>query len=355
MSKHMRNGDKYPTGQQYRVKAMSTESNIRIKKARKECADYVFNFLSSTPKTVEVVNGNGITANKEVYRYELQPDYTSNTTEFIRAIVNENLFGNKNGTWTLGWWANIFTKYAAEDGFNSISEELLDKVTSLNKKSLSKLKKKELKLIQDIGRKAAESTMLSPRNVSLINRLYARNFESMSGLSDGMVSSMRASLANGVASGKSAREVAREIVGASTIKGENGAPDVVGIDERRALRIARTEMNTAYNMARLDKVDEENSTLLADSEFEARVMHRSAFLSSTRMDHGRRHGTVCTPEQQNTWWDTVASGGRINCYCTTVTVLYDKEAGEYVDDDAIKRYNEKREEFYKVKETDDGK
>lgn len=355
MSKHMRNGDKYPTGQQYRVKAMSTESNIRIKKSRKECADYIFNFLSSVPSTQTIVNGNGITANKVVYKYEIEPDYTTKTTEMIRSIVNANMLGNPDGNWSMSWWCNIFSRYAAEDGIASVNDELFDIGQKLTKKSLASLSPEKLRALQEMAATAAESVMLSPSNVALVNRLYARSFESMSNLSESMVGSMRASLANGILSGKSPRAVAKEITGASTVKGEDGAPDVVGIDERRALRIARTEMNAAYNYARSSEISNKNTGIFADTPLKAMVMHRSAFLSSTRMDHGRRHGTVSTPEQQDLWWDTVASGGRINCYCTTVTVIYDSDTKSYLDEDIISRYNDRREEFYKVKETDDGK
>jgi len=52
-------------------------------------------------------------------------------------------------------------------------------------------------------------------------------------------------------------------------------------------------------------------------------VHISAFIPTTRPHHGRRHGKVSTPEQQNAWWAKGAN--RINCHCSVRTVLLEDD------------------------------
>ena len=54
----------------------------------------------------------------------------------------------------------------------------------------------------------------------------------------------------------------------------------------------------------------------------AGVIHISALATTTRPSHAARHGNAYTTADQNQWWDTGAN--RINCKCTTISILIDR-------------------------------
>lgn len=152
----------------------------------------------------------------------------------------------------------------------------------------------------------------------------ARVFEEMKGLSAQVKADMARILTDGIARGLNPREVARNLNEQS------------GIEIRRANRVARTEITTALRRARMDEADEASEVL----NLETRQVHISALSPTTRPNHASRHGKIFTTDGQRDWW--ARDGNSINCKCSTVTILTDKEGRPY-NDTLLNKLKEEKE------------
>lgn len=153
---------------------------------------------------------------------------------------------------------------------------------------------------------AARELLWSEPYLRRMELLAAREFEEMKGLSAQATANMSRVLTEGVGRGKMLRTIAEEL----TVQ--------AGIETRRAHRIARTEIPTALRRARMDEADDAEQ----DLGLRSMQMHQSAFSPTTRASHAARHGNLYTTEQQRDWWAQDANA--INCKCSTVTVLVDR-------------------------------
>ncbi|MDH2371909.1 phage minor head protein [Providencia rettgeri] len=152
----------------------------------------------------------------------------------------------------------------------------------------------------------------------------ARVFEEMKGLSAQVKADMARILTDGIARGLNPREVARNLNEQSSI------------EIRRANRVARTEITTALRRARMDEADEASEVL----NLETRQVHISALSPTTRPNHASRHGKIFTTDEQRDWW--AVDGNSINCKCSTVTILTDKEGRPY-NDTLLNKLKEEKE------------
>ena len=148
--------------------------------------------------------------------------------------------------------------------------------------------------------------------------LQARVFEEMKSLTAKVKADMARVLTDGIARGLNPRDVARSLV--TQAKLEQG----------RANRIARTEIPTALRRARWDETEDAE----ARYGFKTMQMHMSALSPTTRTRHAKRHAKLFTLEQVREWFATGSNS--INCKCSTVTVLVDKD-GNPLNDTIIGR------------------
>jgi SPP1 gp7 family putative phage head morphogenesis protein len=123
-------------------------------------------------------------------------------------------------------------------------------------------------------------------------------------------------LTDGVGRGLNPREVARNLT------------EQVGIEKRRANRIARTEVTTALRRAKWDE-DNEAQELYG---LKTRQLHISALSPTTRQTHAARHAHLYTNEEVREWYAKGANS--INCKCTQQSVLVD-DKGDPVYPDTI--------------------
>lgn len=149
------------------------------------------------------------------------------------------------------------------------------------------------------------SLLLSEPYQRRLSLLFAREFEEMKGLGAIIKKDMAQILTAGMANGQGPITIARQMTAQ------------LGIEKRRAERIARTEINNAHTNARMDQADDARAMGL-----DSREMHISALSPTTRQTHRDRHGTLHTVQAQRDWW--ARDGNRINCKCSTVTVLVSK-------------------------------
>ena len=135
--------------------------------------------------------------------------------------------------------------------------------------------------------------------------LRAREFEEMEGLSGQVKANMNRVLLDGLGRGMSPRDIAKNLT------------SQVGIEERRANRIARTEIPTALRRARWDESEDAQDRY----GLKGKQMHLSALSPTTRATHAGRHAKLYTTEQVREWYSV--DGNSINCKCNQVFVLVD--------------------------------
>ncbi|SXD23778.1 gp6 [Klebsiella quasipneumoniae] len=146
--------------------------------------------------------------------------------------------------------------------------------------------------------------------------VHSRVFEEMKGLSADVKRDMARVLTDGVGRGLNPHEVARNLT------------EQVGIEKRRANRIARTEVTTALRRAKWDEDDEAQELY----GLKTRLLHISALSPTTRRTHAARHAHLYTNEEVREWYAKDANS--INCKCSQQSVLVD-DKGDPVYPDII--------------------
>lgn len=157
------------------------------------------------------------------------------------------------------------------------------------------------------GRESLSAILISEpyqRTMALVN---ARMFEEMKGLSAEVKRDMARVLTDGIGRGLNPREVSRNL----TMQ--------IGIEKRRANRIARTEITTALRRAKWEE-DQEASEFYG---LKTKLLHISALSPTTRHTHAARHAHLYTNEEVRDWYAKDANS--INCKCTQQSVLVDEE------------------------------
>ncbi|HDX9078086.1 TPA: phage head morphogenesis protein [Klebsiella oxytoca] len=157
------------------------------------------------------------------------------------------------------------------------------------------------------GRESLSAILITEpyqRRMALVN---ARMFEEMKGLSAEVKRDMARVLTEGIGRGLNPREVSRNLT------------EQIGIEKRRANRIARTEITTALRRAKWEE-DQEASELYG---LKTKLLHISALSPTTRHTHAARHAHLYTNEEVRDWYAKDANS--INCKCTQQSVLVDEE------------------------------
>ena len=285
----------YPTGQNPRIKAFYGELRRRLRRSYKTAADYA---RGLKPQIVQL-NATG-------YQYQLDPLLMSQINSYIEALLNEIIYGNAQGEWSAGWWANSYSSGA----YQRAAEQVITQTQLL---AADAGVTQELPSLQYLR---AEAVVMEPGFQRRLGGVYARLFEDMKGFTDVDKRNMAGIITRGMAAGQSPRVIAREM-------------EKKGLEQDwRCLRIASTEVNQAYRQGSWDETDAVNDEVFGDSDYMLKVMHLSALLPTTRRDHAARHGTICTPAEEREWFATKATGGQINCHCSEVNILVNRKTGK---------------------------
>ena len=147
----------------------------------------------------------------------------------------------------------------------------------------------------------------SSDHLAILNTSILNNFNSITAISDKLSSEIFRAISDGMAAGNNPSSILSAL------------DDRFAVAGSAAKRTVNTEINKAYNDAKIAA----GAAMAAASGLDSVVRHISALLPTTRPPHAARHEKVYTVSQQTTWWNTGAN--RINCYCTTQTVLIDPD------------------------------
>ena len=255
-----------------------------------------------------------IVTNKVSYTYDLDDLRMMTIDQRIREIIN---------TWfetqTDGKPARFFFDPYIGASYAMGTEDSIDRTARLAAMaaySTADLSQLDVEQIYSSG--------IYRRRVELV---FGRVFNEMKGFSGDTATDLARVLSQVVANGDSPR-VAQKLI-----------RDRFRVADSRAERIARTEINRAYNVARSEQAEDTSVRLGID----VRLVHRSSLVPSTRVLHAQRHGNVYTKAEQREWWDT--GSNRINCLCSVSEIVYDKD-GKPFDDGIIKKMKAQKKVWF---------
>ena len=252
--------------------------------------------------------------NKVTYTYELDDFRVQTIDQRIREIINFWFETQEDGK-----PARFFFDPYMTAAYAMGTEDSIDRTTPLAMMagySTADLSQLEVEQIYSSG--------IYQRRVQLV---YGRVFNEMKGFSGNTATDLARVLSQVVADGDSPRRAQKLI------------RERFSVADSRAERIARTEINRAYNVARSEQAEDTSVRLGID----VRLIHRSSLGASTRFSHAQRHGNVYTKAEQREWWDT--GSNRINCLCSVSEIVYDKN-GEPFDSGAIKKMKEQKKRWF---------
>jgi len=201
----------------------------------------------------------------------------------LDSIVNSILLGRSERE---NWFLNEYVETAYQRG---------------TAQSYSNLSAQSVSYRADVGE--LRDLLRSPPYARRIALVRSRSFEEMKNLSGEVKADMGRILADGVGRGLNPRDISRNLTEQS------------GIEERRANKIARTEVNTALRRARWDE-DEEAAERYG---LVGKELHLSALSPTTRPTHAARHGRLYSVDQVRDWYSE--DGNSINCKCSQTFIL----------------------------------
>ena len=311
--------EKYPTRQVTNIKKAQAEIKRRMREAKKQ----VLALVDSIP--VKSLAVSQFVQNEITYIYELSATRFLEVEQEIRDIISEWLEVQNETQKPARWFFDPYTSKAYTDGTAVSAGNIAAQLGSVDADPF---------LLSQVQ---LENIMLSQPYRRRYELVSSRAFNDMVGFADENGARLGQILAQGVAGGQSPREISKLI-----------EKEFESIEGYRAQRIARTEINAAYNTAREEMTQDARTRLGLD----VRVMHVSALLEGrTRKDHAARHGSIYLPAEQKLWWSQGAN--KINCYCTTVEIVYID--GKPLQEDLIKKTRARGEQFLGIeKQWQDG-
>lgn len=218
------------------------------------------------------------------YEYQLDPQILSLILNDASYLVDQVLLDGSD----YELWFYEYVDLAAEKGTGQA-------YANLSQQSLA----------YAAGRESLASLLASEPYQNRMALVHSRVFEEIKGLSAEVKRDMARVLTDGVGRGLNPREVSRNLT------------EQIGIEKRRANRIARTEITTALRRAKWD----EDDSAREDFGLKTKLLHISALSPTTRRTHAARHAHLYTNEEVREWYSRDANG--INCKCSQQSVLVD--------------------------------
>jgi len=282
---------------------------------RKAIADLKRRLNSAKREVLDVFSSVPVT-NRVTYIYEIDPSQLLTVDDRIRQIINywlETQSEDKPARYFFDAYGTRAATMGVGDSAARVAPQL--EIAGFSTATLSQLE--------------IENIIMGSAYRRVIELIHARAFNEMKGFVGDTARDLSRVLSQVVLDGRSPREAQRQII-------KQFDQSIV-----RAERIARTEINRAYNVAR----NEQNKDVKNRLDINLVVAHRSALLPNgrTRKSHGERHGKMFTMQEQDDWWAEGAN--RINCYCGVIEVVLDKN-GKPFDQGLIDKMEKQRKAWF---------
>ena len=283
-----------PTNQAGNRQRANRDNNRRLKRAEK--------IILAMWSDVTILSVEEIQVNAKFYRYSDAPEYSS-----IQRILDQELETETNLI-PFAWYFKDYDERAFRSGV--FQENNLIWII----------------LAAEAGLISNEVLVTTPFYIAALSSIQTNDYRLIQNLARTTSNQIFQVIQDGIDGGLSRSAIRQNIIRRFEVA------------RSASERIVRTEINRAYNNARLDLAEFYISSgqLLA-------VVHISAFLPTTRSWHAARHGQAYSPEAQRRWWDS--NSNRINCYCSIRSARTD-ENGDIVDTQSQQRLISQGETFF---------
>lgn len=254
-----------------------------------------------------------------VYDYQITAGELEQLERQIRDAVADEIVETRFDRMPPNWWWQEPIEQAYRSG-------TAEEVVEFNQLVTAELVRTRTMRGLQTQRLEVGAVLRSPEYVQALDRIYVRNFGDVKTLSDKAAAEAVGVINRGIAAKQPPSKITEDIAGR------------FDVTRSAAKRLVDTNVNQAYNDARLDASD----IAAEQTGMRAGVLHLSALIPTTRGGHAARHGNAYTTAQQRQWWDEGAN--RINCKCSTRTVLIDR-AGKPIDLELQEEIRAERELF----------
>lgn len=287
-----------PTGQAVNRNRGTRRLSARLNSAEREVKALFRGIPRTARRHTRIVNAEQIT----VYDYEHDEEAFALLVAFI---LNAELLETQGGLMPFDW-------YWKEDVERPYRQGTAEEVRDFNRLVAGAIAAGVL--VDGLAPQIVpiEQVLLSEPYRTALNSAQVSNFSTIKSLSDRTASQVLQRINAGIQAGETPTAIAK------------GISERFDVARSSAKRIADTEINKAYNDAKLDA-----TRLLGErTGLRAAVLHISALSPTTRETHAARHGNAYTVADQLSWWNMGVN--RINCKCTTRSVLIDRK-GRVID------------------------
>jgi len=282
-------------------RAAATKALQRRLRSAKRQVDALFEAVPRSSRREQVTTNATI----PVYDYQISPAELELLEQNLRDVLADEVLETRATRLPPNWWWQDYIEKPYRQGavrevaeFNQLIARELVRVRSVLGGTTQRL---------EVG-----AVLTSQEYRDALQKAYVRNFNSLKTLSDRTADQVVQVLNAGLAARKPPADIAADIA------------QRFDVSRTSAERTAHTEVNQAYNDARLDATE----IAARQTGYRAGVLHLSALMLTTRDSHGARHGSAYTVAQQRQWWNTGAN--RIRCHCSTRSVLLDAD-GKVID------------------------
>jgi SPP1 gp7 family putative phage head morphogenesis protein len=289
-----------PTGQATNRNKAEKALIDRLRIAQKDSLA-LFAGIPFTTKNKPVIK-NELASNQLVYEYELSSQQLSQlSNEFTKILIDS--FDVAAADVPAGWFYNVFINAPYQE---ATAEDIRDINNIVSQAEIQgfiqgSIIPRQLELLPVIN---------SPIYRRELQKEFVKNYDLVKTMSQNTAAQVFERVRSGMESGSAPTKIATDIRKRFSVAKSNSE------------RIARTEVNAAYNNAKLSMADVATDQL----DIQIGSMHISALSSTTRVDHARRHGLTYTVADQLRWWNTTPN--RINCLCTVRHVVINPKTGK---------------------------
>lgn len=296
----MRRQKKDPTAQAGHRKRSTIKFNRRLNAAKKDIVALFKAIPVTYSRDVVVVNET-----IPVYDYQITTTELAALNQSIASIVRAELLDTQYDRIDPNWW----WKEPLEVSYRGGTAREINDFNRLITDELIKIRMAEGIVTH---RLELNNVALSSQYQAALNAVYIENHNHIKTLSERTASQVINKINTGIAAKNAPADVISEI------------NERFGVAKTSAKRIVDTELNKAFNNAKMNA----NDIASEQTGLRAGVIHLSALIPTTRDEHAGRHGNAYTTAQQRKWWDSGTN--RINCHCSTKSVLIDKN-GKVID------------------------
>lgn len=286
-----------PTGQAVNRRRATRLLQNRLTLAQKEVMRLFREIPRKRRQEVVLPNANKVIP---VYDYQITAGELEDLTNKINVVVSgmlETIPNRMDPNW---WWKEVI-----EPPYRTGTAE---EIVEFNQLVTSELVRTRTARGLTTQRLEIGHVLQSSEYLEALDEVYVTNYRKLKKLGNDTTDRVMLEINAGIDGHQTPTEIAKNI------------EKRFDVSRSDAKRIAETEVNKAYNNARLDATD----IAAKQTGLRSGVIHLSALVLTTRSEHAARHGNAYTVAQQRQWWDS--GSNRINCKCSTRSVLIDNNS-----------------------------